>query len=276
MPDTAFQTQYRQEFIAGYEQTQSYLRDSVTTEAVFKGNQATFLIADSGGAEAVTRGVNGLIPARADNLTQATATLEEFHDLPKKTGFNIFASQSDQRRIMQQTSYGVMNRKVDQQILSVLATGTNDTGAATTGSLNLVMYALTILENNVASEDEITFVISSAMRAYLVQAKEFSSVDYLASKTFDSKMRRVFMWGGMRFIVHPNIPGKGTNAEKCFAFSKSAVGHALDKAGLQMYAGYNEEQDYSFHRVTGYMGATLLQNAGVVVINHDGSNFAAQ
>ena len=32
--DTAFQTQYRQEFIATYEQRQSLLRDTVTTEAV--------------------------------------------------------------------------------------------------------------------------------------------------------------------------------------------------------------------------------------------------
>jgi hypothetical protein len=44
-----------------------------------KGNTATFLVADSGAATAVTRGVNGLIPARADNLTQTSATLVEWH-----------------------------------------------------------------------------------------------------------------------------------------------------------------------------------------------------
>jgi len=31
MADTAFQTQFRQEYIAGFEQRQSLLRDSVTT-----------------------------------------------------------------------------------------------------------------------------------------------------------------------------------------------------------------------------------------------------
>lgn len=56
-------------------------RDTVTTEAVIKGNTAVFLVADSGGATAVTRGVNGLIPARADNLTQNSCTLVEWHDL---------------------------------------------------------------------------------------------------------------------------------------------------------------------------------------------------
>ena len=77
MADTAFQTQYRQEFIAAFEEGQSWLRSTCVTEAVIKGNQATFLVAGSGGATAVTRGVNGLIPARADDLNQTTATLAE-------------------------------------------------------------------------------------------------------------------------------------------------------------------------------------------------------
>jgi hypothetical protein len=79
MAETAFQIQYRQEAIAGFEQMQSLVRDTTTVEAVIKGNQATFLVADSGSAQAVTRGVNGLIPARPDNLTQNTATLLEWH-----------------------------------------------------------------------------------------------------------------------------------------------------------------------------------------------------
>jgi len=118
MADTAFQVQYRQEFIAGFEQHRSLLSQCVTNEAVIKGNQAVFQVADSGSATAVTRGVNGLIPARADSLTQNTATLVEWHDLVRKTSFNVFASQGDQRRIMQMTSTGVINRKVDDLIIA--------------------------------------------------------------------------------------------------------------------------------------------------------------
>ena len=97
MSDHAYQIQYRAEFIAGFEQKQSLVRNTVTTEAVIKGNQATFLVADSGAATAVTRGLNGLIPARADNLNQYTATLIEWHDLARRTSFNLFASQGDGR-----------------------------------------------------------------------------------------------------------------------------------------------------------------------------------
>jgi hypothetical protein len=58
LSDTAFQIQYRQEFIQAFEQHQSLLRETVTTEAVIKGQQAVFLVAGSGGAVAVTRGIN--------------------------------------------------------------------------------------------------------------------------------------------------------------------------------------------------------------------------
>lgn len=70
----------RQESIASFEQMQSLVRDTTTIEAEIKGNQAVFLVAGSGSAQATTRGVNGLIPARADDLTQNTATLAEWHN----------------------------------------------------------------------------------------------------------------------------------------------------------------------------------------------------
>ena len=80
MAESAFQTQYRQELVATFEEGMSWLRQTTVTEAVIKGNQATFLVAGSGDASAVTRGINGLIPARADDMTQLTATLTEWHD----------------------------------------------------------------------------------------------------------------------------------------------------------------------------------------------------
>ena len=110
MAEAAFQRQYRQEYIHGFEDRQSILRATCVQEAVIKGNEAIFLVSDSGSANAVTRGVNGLIPARADNNAQNTATLREWHDLVRKTDFTVFASQGDQRRIMQETTMAVVKR----------------------------------------------------------------------------------------------------------------------------------------------------------------------
>ena len=275
MADTAFQTQYRDEFIAGFEQRQSLVRQTVTTEAEVKGNAAVFLVADSGGATAVTRGVNGLIPARADDLTQLTATLAEWHDLVRRTSFNLYASQGDGRRIMQETTMGVLNRKIDQDIIAELSNATLTTGTAATGSLALAMHAKTILGNNdVPIDGNISALITPAFEAYLMQTKEFASADYVNGKPFENSLS-MFRWAGVNWIVHPNLPGKGTSSETVFMYHKNAIGHACDTTAVSTAAGYDEEQDYSFARTTAFMGSKILQNTGIVKIAHDGSAFAA-
>jgi len=282
MAESAFQVQYRKEYIHGFEQRQSLVRDSVTTEAVIKGNQAVFLVADSGGAEAKTRGLNGLIPARADNNQQFTATLQEWHDLARKTGFNVFASQGNQRQIMQATTMGVVNRKIDQDIITELNTGTVNTGAATTASLSMALHAKTILGvNKVPWDGNVTALITPAFEAYLLQTKEFSSAEYVDGKPIKgtpeawSDMPKIIIWLNVRWIVHPELPGVGTAAEKCFMYHRNAIGHAVNKDSVDTNVGYDGEQDYSWSRVTQFMGSKLLQNSGLVVMNHDGSAFAA-
>ena len=77
MAESAPVTQYRTELVSEFEVGTSWLRQTTVTEAVIKGNKATFLVAGSGGATATTRGLNGLIAARADSNTQSEATLVE-------------------------------------------------------------------------------------------------------------------------------------------------------------------------------------------------------
>lgn len=280
MSTTAFQKQYRQEFVEKFEQGVSLLRKCTTTEVVIKGQTAEFLVTDTGGDEAVTRGENGLIPATADNLTPNTCTLVEWHNLRRKTRFNIFAGQGDQRALMQRNSLKVVNRKIDSDIITALETGTQDTGTTQTMSLDLVGYAKTILGNNeIPIDGDVFCLITSAAENYLEQTREFASAEYTSRKPFDATQSGVytsFRWASVNFIVHPRLTGKGTNAEKCIMFHRSAIGHALDMDTLQAMVGYDEEQDYSWARTTGFFGSKLLQNVGVVLMNHDGSAFAAQ
>lgn len=284
MSDTAFQTQYRQEFIAGFEQKQSLLRDTVTTEAVIKGNTAVFLVADSGLASAVTRGVNGMIPARADNLNQNSLVLLEWHDLVRKSGFNVFASQGNQRQIMQDTTMGVVNRKIDEIIINELNNATTGTGAAVTGSVNLFQYARVILSNkSIPWDSNITLLATPGLVAYLEQAPEFANAQYVDMRPYagtDNPSWRdkpmAYRWRNCLIVEHPNLPGKTTTAEKCFMYHKSAIGHAANTGNMESPVGYDEQQDYSWARASIFMGAKLLQNSGVVVVNHDGSAYLGQ
>lgn len=283
MSDSAFQIQYRQEFIQAFEQHQSLLRDTVTTEAIIKGQQAVFLVAGSGGASAVTRGLNGRIPARNDNMSQNTCTLQEWHDLVRKTGFNVFASQGNQRAIMQMTTMAVLNRKIDELIINQLNTGTVAIGSSSTiPSVFLFQNARVKLSNaSVPWDSNITLLCQPSFLAYLEQATEFANAQYVEVKPYagsdnaswkDRPM--AYRWRNALIVEHPNLPGKGTTSEKSFMYHKTAAGHAMDTAGLQSPVGYDEEQDYSWARASAYQGALLLQNTGVVVITADGSALA--
>jgi hypothetical protein len=275
MAETAPQIQYRQELIATFEEGMSWLRQTTVTEAVIKGNQATFLVAGSGGASAVTRGVNGLIPARADDMTQNTATLVEWHDLVRKTRFNIFQSQGDQRRLMQETTKKVLNRRIDKDIINVLDTATSNLGAATTMSLSAVAKALTTLgENEVPTEEEdkMWAVVTPAVLGYLMQVPEFNSADYVETKPLVGPSRRVRRWAGFNWIFHPNLTGVGTASEKCYFFHRDAVGSAFDSGeGMNTAIGYDDEQDYSYARASSFTGAVMLQQTGIVQFLHDAS-----
>ena len=276
MAETAFQTQYRDEFIAGFEERQSLLRQCTVNEAVIKGTSAVFLVADSGAATAVTRGVNGLIPARADNLTQSTASLAEWHDLVRKTGFNVFGSQGDQRRIMQETTMAVINRKIDADIIAQLDTATIDTGTSATASVAMVTKSLAALgyaEVPVEEESNIFGVVTPGFIAYIMQTPEFASADYVDVKFYSGVHRKMLRWAGVNWTRHPNLTGAQTSTEKCYLFHRNAIGHAVDTKGIQSPVGYDEEQDYSWARASVYMGSKLLQNSGIVQMKHDGSAF---
>ena len=269
MSDTAFQTKFRQEFIMGFEGGVSLARRTVTTETEIHGNQATFLVADSGGAEAVTRGVNGDIPTRPDNLNQFTATLQEWHDVPERTRFNIYASQGDGRRIMQQTSMKVINRKIDSDIHTELETGTNTWGAAAVATLTLIRLAKTKLGNAFALDDEPFALITPAFHGVLMTFNEFTSSDYVNLKPFEGASKsQAFNWYGVNWIVDAKLSGAGTDSAKCYMFAKSAIGHACDVENISTHVGYDEKNDKSWARCSTFMGSKRLQNSGIIKMPH--------
>ena len=200
MAESAAQVQYKQEIVATFEEGQSWLRQCSVTEAVINGNQATFLVAGSGGATASTRGINGLITARPDSMTQTTATLVEWHDLVRKTRFNIFQSQGDQRRLMQDTTRKVLNRRIDADIITQLDTATVNLGAATTMALSIAAKAVTTLgeaEVPTEEEDKMFALATPAVRGYLMQIPEFTKADYVEMKYLNGPARRMVRWAGL-------------------------------------------------------------------------------
>lgn len=287
MAGAAPQTQYRQEFVLGFGQRQSLLKDTTTREMMIKGNQAIFMVVDSSGT-AVTRGTNGLIPAGDNNNTQVTCALAEKHDLRRMTGWNIFQSQGNQREIMQLNTMSVINRDIDSVILTELGNGTLDTGAAATASMTMISKAIASLGVNGAAMDGNLFaVISPAFLEYISNLPSWASADYVVVKPLaqnypgwnamdPKKMGMGFWeWKGVKWIVSNQLSGVGTSSCTCFMYHRNAIGHALNVDGIDSKIGVNEEHDYSWARCSLFHGAKLLQNTGVIRMIHDDSALVA-
>jgi len=277
---TANMTMYRNEYIAGFERGGSLLRNCVTTEHMKQGNAVVFLVADSGSATAVTRGSDGLYPARVNNNNQTTLTLVDKSDLPRMNDFDIFSSQGPQREIMFKTSQQVIGRTVDDQILTALDGGTLGTDAAASNdALGMFFHALTALGNNNAGleqDGDLTAVVSTAFYANLLKTKEFANREYVDVPKLVNGMptpMRMERFIGVNILRHNGLSGVGTSSEKCFMFHKNAIGHAIDKETFNPVFGFNEEQNYSWVRCTAYMAAAKLQNTGIMQMLHDGSAY---
>ncbi|RWL14881.1 MAG: hypothetical protein EOR57_31540 [Mesorhizobium sp.] len=269
--------QYKKDFVPAFEQKMSLLKMTTTKETVLSGNQATFLVSGSASDVAVTRGTNGQIPYGNPTNSQVTATLVEKHAPYELTGFNVFASQGDQIKVMRNESIAVINRDIDLTLLAELANATQDFGTGT-ASLATITGAQAILGNSdvdVEEEENMFAIISPAFRGYLLQTTEFASGDYVDMKPFNSPARKMFRWAGINWIVSSRITGLGTASEICYMFHRRAIGYAINVGEEKIEADYDKKQDLSWSRATVYHGAKILQNTGIVKITHDGSAFVA-
>lgn len=270
--------QYRKEMVAQIEVGTSLLRSATTREMVVQGNQAIFLVAGSRGDTAVTRGTNGDIPYGNPQNAQVTCDLTEKHAPYAITGFNFFASQGDQRRLIQQGAVKVINRDIDLTVLSALSAATQTTGSAATGSLDLVMKSLAILGNtqvDIENANDMFCIASPAFKAYLMQTPEFSNAQYVDVKPFAGRAVKMLRWAGVNWIFSPLVTGVGTSSEYCYMFHRDAIGYAMNTGEERILAGYNQEQDRYYANAIVYHGAKVLQNAGIVKIVHDGSAYVA-
>lgn len=286
MAETANQTLYRQELVKAFERRWGALGPRCTTDGIASGSSYVFNVNGSGDATAVTRGTNGLIPSRANSDTQNTCTMTEWHDKPQATRFNIFAGQAGagRRAALQEESIGVLNRKADALIITALETSTQYAGTtASILTVDKVMHALTVIMTGDAtlSTNDCTGVLTPAAFAYLMQAKEVTSKDFVDSSVLPGMTNgtpgapTMFRWAGITWMVHSGLTGAATSSERLLVFHRDAIGFARDVENMNVAAGYNDEHDYYYARASMFMGAKLLQDAGVCSIRHDGSGYAA-
>jgi hypothetical protein len=270
----ASKTQYRQAFVDQFETKISAFRVATTKETMGSGESVKFLVAGSGTDTAVSRGVNSLIPYGNPTNTQVSATLVEKHAPYELTGFNIFASQGDQKAIMRQASMSVINRDIDLTVLAELANATIDTGAYATASLAMVVKAKAYLGNQdvpTQEADNMFAAVSPMFMANLMQTTEFASADYVDVKPFVGPTRKMLRWAGVNWIETNLVTGVGTS--RSFATCGTARRWATPStsARTRSPSATTTSRTLSWSRATIFHAAKILQNTGIVQLKHDGS-----
>lgn len=270
--------QYQEEWIVAFQRGQTPLKDAVSKELMLSGLTAKFALQGAAG-RMTKRGVNGLIPSRTRTDTQPSITLEEKHSKETQTGFNVFTAPAPLREAMQNAGALAAYREIDFTILEALETATNqyNSGSAVTLTHGKLVDAITdILNNNVVSGDMITCVWTPKAWGRLMTIPEFASEDYVSDKPLVGYgIEKPKVWMGAMHMMHTGLTGAGTATASNFIFAKPAVGHAIATGEIQVAAGYNDEDDYSYSRHTIYDGATILQQDGVLeVITDDTAAFS--
>lgn len=273
---------YRDEWIQGYERRAHLFRTTTTPHTMVDGKTAYFLVANSN-REAVTRGPNGLIPPAADDFNTPSVTLAEQHDKPRKTRFNVFTGQSDQRAIMQAQSRNVIHRAIDDKIVAALSLASTSIGSSAVLEKGLVTTAVVSLgTSEVPLDDQIFGAMTPNAWGQLTDLEEFTSSDYVEMKPLvgmvpnpqaDSVTFK--KWMGVNWFVSTALPGMGTSSATCFIYHRSAIGYASPSELINVAAGYNDEDDYYYARHSVFHGATILQGAGIVKLDIDDTQYQA-
>jgi hypothetical protein len=270
------QVKYRTDYIKAFELTEALLPQTVRRDTQDRGGSMVFLVSGSGGRTAVTRGPRGLIPPSDNVQSQITLTFKEAHDKVIMTNFNIFTAQGDQLAMMKDQSLGVIHREQDLEIVDALNTGTVTMGTIASMEMDTVLRIITTLAQQkvgINAPGNLFGVITPAVYASMIaNIDQFTNSDYTALKKVDKGIgnpgtRQYF--GGVEWIVNPDLPGAGTATATNFVYHRDAIGYAVSTRGIDPYVGYNEEEDYSVRRTSIYHGAVKLQNAGVIKFVHD-------
>jgi hypothetical protein len=268
---SAEQTVFAREMIEEYEVTKSYMRGLVNTKGKVEAKTFTWTLSGKAGM-AEERGANGEFVPGDDIQDQVSVQLKEYGSYRRKMGFNIYTSPVDDRKEQQRKNLTETNRLTDKLIIDQLALATQYPVGAGPQVFSLATFQAlqNRLDANAVPRLSRVFLVSTALFNRTMAIKEFVSRDYVTDEPFMKPMAeqgRIF--NGTLFLMHPGLPGAGTNNAKCYLFQKEALGHALVMGEANVKSGHNEEQDYFWSNAISMQGAKLLLPEGIAVFNHD-------
>ena len=234
---TAFIGDYNADVHMVFQREGSMLRTGVYTKDNVVGSTAYFEKLGTG--VATTKSRHGEITPMNATHTQPSCTIVDFYagdfvDLLDEAKTNI-----DSRMAYAKAGAYALGRKVDSQITAVMdADSSAQVTVTVTTFAAILATTLQLVEgldsNSVPNDGQRYGAVTPRLWMQLMTVNSFASADYVGANglpfgTGAPGHQKWKDWLGVKWCMHPDLPGQATSSGKCFVWHKSAIGYATGK-----------------------------------------------
>jgi Phage capsid protein len=186
-----------------------------------------------------------------------TATLADWEVPIYAQKFDQLKTSVDQIREYQVETVAAINRRIDDTIITAMATAST-TLATTAGGLTYakLLEAVTFFNSNDVDAEDRIFVLSPKALSEALAITQLTSSDYMqVQAVMNAGIGQAL---GMNWILSTRLP-LATLARTCFVFNKKAVGVAMGKE-ISTEINYIPQRVSTLINTTVSLGAVVIDN----------------
>ena len=264
----SFVKQFEHEVHDAFQRRGSFLLQTVRHKNNVKGSSTTFQKIGTG--VATTKARHGQVTPMNQSHTAIECTLADFHAGDWVDDLDEHRIGHDERRAIADGGAWALGRKADDQILTDMATTTNELNSGMHTALTrafLLQMAETLDDNDVPNDGHRWGLLTPRAWSIAMTIDEFASGDFVSDQPF-MKGANPRTWLGIHWMMHTGLPNKGTATAECFAYHRNALGYGSAHE-ISVSVQFHNDHDAWFvnHKMSG--GACLIDGNGVVKFPQD-------
>jgi len=266
-----FEIDYATDVHAAYQQKGSKLRNTARLATGVTGSTYAFKTSGKGQAGKKTR--HGNVPLMNLAKGTVTATLSDWYAAEYYDNLDVLKAgpngESNERQTAVDAGAWALGRKIDDLLITKLATASNVVAVGTTGlTKDKILQAFGTLNANDVMDDGNRFaVVGPHQWNELLNIQEFKSSDFAGEQYPWLKGTESRTWLGITWMFHTGLPESG-GTRSCFVYHKTSLGLA---EGQDVKAFVDWVPEKAAHLVDHLIsaGAALIDPDGVVEIQCD-------
>jgi hypothetical protein len=259
----AFIKQYESDVHMAYQRMGSKLRNTVRTKSNVVGTSTTFQKVGKG--TAVQKARHAELATMEIAHTPIEVTLQDWYAGDYIDKLDELKLNIDERMVAAQSGAAALGRKTDSLITTAMDATSNTVSEGGTARLTETKIKTVFAyfgNQDVPDDGDRYFVVGPEQWIDLLGITAFTNSDYIGSDQLpykggmSAKRWYSFMWFGFAGL------DVAANITKCFAYHKTAVGHA---SGADVKSEINYVPQRVAHLATSYMsqGAAIIDTIGV-------------